>query len=153
MKRRLYRKRHRVRHAAASVALLFLTACAGTAEPEAMSETAETQTAARTETDKPALPQPAPPTPPVNDDPAQILGMAPAALDGLLGAPVRVRRDGAAEIRQYRAANVCQLDAFVYRDASGQHVTHVEIRRGVERLDDAGARACLRHMLTASATS
>lgn len=65
--------------------------------------------------------------PPVNDDPQQLLGLSGNDVTGRLGTPVLVRRDGPAEIWQYKAT-ACILDVFLYTTADGQRVRYVELR-------------------------
>ncbi len=65
--------------------------------------------------------------PPINDDPQQLLGLSGSVVAERLGAPSLVRRDGPAEIWQYKAA-ACILDVFLYADTGGQHVRYVELR-------------------------
>lgn len=151
MNRRRRRRAAKWRPVPAALALLVLTACANSAAPDP----ADGQTTGLNPQPMAPKQQPAPgpqaavaPAVPINDDPAQIIGMTPSAVDDLLGKPVRVRRDGNAEIRQYRADTACQLDAFVYQQANGRRVTHVELRNGPDRLDASAARNCLRRMLT-----
>ena len=84
---------------------------------------------------------------PVDDDPARLIGLDASSLSALLGAPVRVRRDATVEIQQFRVPDVCQIDAFLYRDAGVARVTHYEIRRDLDRLDPSEARSCLRTLL------
>jgi hypothetical protein len=49
-------------------------------------------------------------------------------VQGLLGQPFLLKREGAAELWQYRAPN-CVLDVFLYADqGGGQRVTHAELR-------------------------
>ena len=156
MTRRRHRRTTKWRPVPASLALLMLTACANNAaiDPAGRQTTeAAAQSIAPKQQPAPHPQAAAAPAVPINDDPAQIVGMAPSEVDDLLGAPVRVRRDGGAEIRQYRADTACQLDAFVYQEAKGFRVTHVELRNGPERLDASTARACLRRMLTRPGTS
>ena len=55
----------------------------------------------------------------------------------ILGAPDFVRRDGSAQIWQYRATN-CVLDLFLYKNGNETHVKHAEIRPrvpGAESVD------------------
>jgi hypothetical protein len=65
---------------------------------------------------------------PVNDDPRQLLKLSGMRVAALLGPANFVRRDGPAEIWQYRAAQ-CVLDVFLYRDGSRLAVAHVELRK------------------------
>lgn len=60
-----------------------------------------------------------------NADPQQLLGMDSAALSDLLGEPALVRREGDAEIWQYRA-DECVLDVFLY--GGMRQVEHVDLR-------------------------
>ena len=87
---------------------------------------------------------------PVNDDPQQLIGLAPPELARRLGSPGFVRRDGAAEIWQYPAA-ACILDVFLYRQNDTLSVDYVELRgrgaAGVSR------RECFAEMLRAQATA
>lgn len=131
-------------------ALLFLTAC-GTAPTSAPAP-------ALAINEPPAAPVAPPPVasaplPPINDDPDRLLGLDARALTELLGTPVRVRRDGGAEIRQFGTNAHCQIDAFLYADDNTARVSHIVYRRGLEPLDPAAARACLRNLLSARATS
>lgn len=61
----------------------------------------------------------------VNADPQQLLGMDGPALHDLLGEPALVRREGEAEIWQYRA-DECVLDLFLY--GGMRQVEHVDLR-------------------------
>lgn len=61
----------------------------------------------------------------VNSDPQQLLGMDDAALKDLLGQPALVRREGDAEIWQYRGEE-CVLDLFLY--GGMRQVEHVDLR-------------------------
>ena len=59
--------------------------------------------------------------------PARLLGMRGAAVAGLLGPAKLVRRDGDAEIWQYRNDH-CVLDVFLYGPGP-LSVTHVDLRK------------------------
>ena len=63
--------------------------------------------------------------PPVNDDPQQLMGLDRATLNEKLGEPALVRRDGDAEVWQYRADR-CVLDLFLY--GADKKVEHVDLR-------------------------
>ena len=65
---------------------------------------------------------------PVNDDPNQLLRLSGKKVAALLGAASYVRRDGSAEIWQYRAAQ-CVLDIFLFQDNGGLSVAHVDLRQ------------------------
>jgi len=60
-------------------------------------------------------------------NPEEFVGFQPDALLPVLGAPDFVRRDGPAQIWQYRAEN-CVFDLFLYRDGGTSRVDHVELR-------------------------
>jgi hypothetical protein len=97
-----------------------------------------------------AAPEPAtaalPPTPIINDDPQQLMGIEPGALGAILGEPELTRREAPAEIWQYRNDS-CVLDVFLYDTAGRREVTYVEARDGAaQRMD---ARACLNTLLRA----
>lgn len=69
--------------------------------------------------------------------PEEFVGYSPERLLPILGAPDFVRRDGTAQIWQYRATN-CVLDLFLYKNGNETHVKHAEIRPrvpGVESVD------------------
>ncbi|MDJ0684138.1 MAG: hypothetical protein QNJ84_05535 [Alphaproteobacteria bacterium] len=112
-----------------------------------------------------ARPAPPPEPEPVNDDPDQFLGQSGVAVAQLLGAPDLIRRDGAAEVWQYRGAaggRSCALDVFLYgpaesagseRDADappapgGLEVRFVDLRGAAASLEE--RRACLAAMIRA----
>lgn len=82
---------------------------------------------------------------PVDDDPKQFLGQEGEAISATLGAPDLVRRDGPAEVRQFRGG-ACTLDLFLYPGAGDVlSVRHVELRGA--SLDGDGRRACLADMI------
>lgn len=68
-----------------------------------------------------------PPPPPIAA-PAELIGRESAEVAALLGAPSFERRDGPAEIWQYRGA-ACILDVFLYKEQLGRLVRHAELRR------------------------
>ncbi|MBE9555930.1 MAG: hypothetical protein IMF08_03655 [Proteobacteria bacterium] len=72
-----------------------------------------------------------PVTPPrVNENPQQLMGLDRATLGEKLGKPTLIRRDGDAEIWQYRADR-CVLDLFLY--GMNKKVEHIDLRnRGDE---------------------
>lgn len=81
---------------------------------------------------------------PVNDDPAQLLGQSNDQVQALLGTPRLVRRDGPAEIWQYRASD-CILDVFLYSGGSSATVRHVDLRGPGTAMPE--RRACFARML------
>ena len=78
----------------------------------------------------------------VNDDPDQLMGLAPQAVNRLLGPPSLLRTETPAEVWQYKAAD-CVLDIFLYAEEEKpdrSRVTYYEIR--VADSAPSGARAC-----------
>ena len=72
----------------------------------------------------------------------EFVGFSPERVLPILGAPDFVRRDGSAQIWQYRATN-CILDLFLYTSAGGTQVKHTELRPrvpGAEPLDSCYSR-------------
>ena len=82
---------------------------------------------------------------PVDDNPDQLLGQSTVQVEALLGEPRLVRRDGPAEIWQYRATN-CILDVFLYEGGPARTVRHVELRGPGTAMPE--RRACFARMLT-----
>lgn len=87
--------------------------------------------------------------PPVNDDPQQLMGLDRDALNGMLGKPALVRRDGGAEVWQYRADR-CVLDLFLY--GMDKKVEHVDLRDRGDGSEES-VRDCFVGMLRAAAPS
>lgn len=84
--------------------------------------------------------------PPINDDPARLIGLGPDALTAMLGRPELIRREQPAEIWQYRAAS-CVFDVFLYDQAGSRRVTYLEARDNAAR--KAPPRPCLNALLRA----
>jgi hypothetical protein len=135
------------RFAAAGLAFLLTLSGCGTAPPPEPEPVARTTAPAITVTPlspslEPATPEPpareapaekqqayAPqPTEPVDDNPDRLLKLTGMKVAALLGPANFVRRDGPAEVWQYRADN-CVLDVFLYRQGSGLSVAHVDLRQ------------------------
>ena len=73
----------------------------------------------------------------VRFDASEFVGFGPDRVLPILGAPDFVRRDGTAQIWQYRDTN-CILDLFLYKSGSEALVKHAELRSrvpGAESLD------------------
>jgi hypothetical protein len=68
------------------------------------------------------------PAKPINDDPKQLFGLDAHKVAALLGPANFVRRDGPAEVWQYRA-DACVLDVYLYREEAGLTVAHVDLRK------------------------
>jgi hypothetical protein len=132
------------------------TAAPGTkAEAQAGAEAgAEAPTAPPAKADAAAKPEDDTPEPTrkvarrvIDDDPSQLMGLAPAGLDRLLGRPSLLRSEPPAQVWQYTAAD-CVLDVFLYTDAATPdeaRVTYFEIRGGAESAR--GTRACFAAIL------
>ena len=69
-----------------------------------------------------------PPPEPANDSPRQFLGQDGHRVAARLGPANFVRRDGAAEVWQYRA-DACVLDIYLYKEKAGLTVAHVDLRK------------------------
>lgn len=87
--------------------------------------------------------------PPVNDDPQQLMGLDRDELNEKLGEPALIRRDGDAEVWQYRADR-CVLDLFLY--GAVKKVEHVDLRNRGEG-NEAAVRDCFVGMLRAATPS
>lgn len=87
--------------------------------------------------------------PPVDDDPQQFIGLSGLDVSHRLGAPALVRRDGPAEVWQYRGPN-CLFDIFLYAQddaAAPLSVRYVDLRSPASTT--AERRECLARMLRA----
>tara|TARA_B100000029_G_C17448319_1_gene914035 strand:+ start:618 stop:1166 length:549 start_codon:yes stop_codon:yes gene_type:complete len=83
----------------------------------------------------------------INNDPAQLMGLEPAAINHLLGKPSLLRTEPPAQVWQYKIAD-CVLDIFLYTDETepeNVRVSYFEIRGGETAL--AGTRACFSAIL------
>lgn len=80
-------------------------------------------------------------------DPQQLLGLSADSVQKALGNPSLVRRDGSAEIWQYRA-DACVLDLFLYGEQ--KQVEHVDLRDRGDGSPEA-VQACFDDMLKPSA--
>ncbi len=87
--------------------------------------------------------------PPINDDPAQLMGLDRSELNEALGEPALIRRDGDAEVWQYRGDR-CVLDLFLY--GAEKKVEHIDLRNRGDG-DDAEVRDCFVGMLRAALQS
>lgn len=76
-------------------------------------------------------------------DPEELLGLDVDEVAARLGKPTLIRREGAAEVWQYRRAN-CVLDLFLY--GGRKQVEHVDLR---DRGDagEAAVQTCFQRML------
>lgn len=93
-------------------------------------------------TDQKTARAPVAPIAPINDDPDQLMGLAPRAVNRLLGPPSLLRTETPAQVWQYTAAD-CVLDIYLYAEdgtPDRSRVTYYEIRR--TESPGSGARAC-----------
>lgn len=132
--------RAQVRFALSALSLAMLAGCAAAPPPADVAPVADTPRAtpapqvART---APKLTVPAP---------ADLIGVGDAALRRALGPASLVRRDMTGEIRQYRT-DACVLFVFLYSEAGGAKVRHVESR------GDGNVQSCIRGVVTAAQQS
>ena len=80
---------------------------------------------------------------PPTADPDELLGLSSDDITAKLGEPALIRRDGDAEVWQYRRVR-CVLDLFLY--GSNKQVEHVDLRDRGDATDEA-VRACFQRML------
>lgn len=127
--------------AVALVAAFVLSACSDAGGPQAEAELASTE---QTVPVAPLAPYSGVAVAPAVDvDPDQLIGLSGGDVTRKLGTPALIRRDGEAEVWQYRRAR-CVLDLFLY--GSLKQVEHVDLR---DRGDatDAAVRDCFARML------
>jgi hypothetical protein len=128
------------------VAAVALSACQiGRGEPPVATPA---QAAAVT----PAAPTPAAPAPrvaalpPINDDPAQLMGLDRGGVGALLGAPDLVRREAPAEIWQY-VGGECVFEVVLYQRGADYAVSYLEARDASAAVRP--AQPCLNQILRA----
>ena len=92
-------------------------------------------------------------TPPrVNEDPQKLMGLDRATLGEKLGKPTLIRRDGDAEVWQYRADR-CVLDLFLY--GMNKKVEHIDLRNRGDEGDESedSVNDCFNDMLRTASPS
>ena len=97
----------------------------------------------------PAAPAPAPQVaalPPVDDDPARLMGLDRDGVSALLGTPDLVRREAPAEIWQYVVGD-CVFDVVLYQRGTAYAVSYLEARDAAAAV--LPARPCLNQLLRA----
>jgi hypothetical protein len=97
----------------------------------------------------PATPAPVPQVaalPPVNDDPAQLMGLDRDGVSALLGTPYLVRREAPAEIWQYVGGD-CVFDVVLYARGMSYAVSYLEARDAAAAVQP--AQPCLNQLLRA----
>ncbi len=85
-----------------------------------------------------------PPALPI-EAPNELIGRESREVTKLLGEPAFARRDGGAEVWQYRG-KACILDVFLYKGQLGRLVEHAELRRRDK--GEISDRDCLADVLT-----
>lgn len=144
----------------------FLAACAGTPNPAPPTEPAATKApdAPPPQTERPRPPparvavrEGVPVVPAPDPSPEILIGLAPDAVDKLLGVPDLVRRDGPAEVRIYRdPQNRCTFHVFLYVNAAvgpSSAVEYYEARDKDGRVEGADIKECYRALVKPAATT
>ena len=150
-----------MRHFVAVFLVTTLAGCLATpklppAEPEPVkqsvapkpAEAAHRKVPVITENPKPTPQTAAAPLPKsaVNDDPMQLFGLAGQTISDLLGPAYFIRRDGPAEVWQYRA-KACVLDIYLYKEAGALTAAHIDLRK--RRKATLPTRRCFHGLLIA----
>ena len=132
-----------MRHFVAVFLVTTLAGCLATpklppAEPEPVKQSVAPKPAKAAHRKMPVVtvnPQPMPqtaaaplPKPAINDDPKQLFGLAGHRISDLLGPANFIRRDGPAEVWQYRA-KACVLDIYLYKTVGALTVAHIDLRK------------------------
>lgn len=99
---------------AAPLLLALLVSACATPLPEPTKVVPATPEADQAE----SLPAPPPLLPPPAPDADRLLGLEPRHIQDALGTPSLVRREGAAQVMQFKNGN-CVLDIFFYEEAPG----------------------------------
>jgi hypothetical protein len=109
--------------------MLLLSACAGGADYSAPPQGTQSGSSASAVAPAPSVAALPPPATPVNPPPdvQQLVGLKGEVLRKWMGDTVFVRHDGIAEIWRF-AADTCFLDVFLYREADGLRVAHLDAR-------------------------
>jgi hypothetical protein len=84
--------------------------------------------------------------PPIDDDPAQLMGLDRSGVNALLGNPDLIRRDAPAEIWQYVSAE-CVFDVVLYARGQDYAVSYLEARDAKAAIQ--APRPCLNSLLRA----
>lgn len=128
---------------------LALSACqTGRSEPPAATP-AQAAAVTPAAVPSPAVVAPAPQVaalPPIDDDPAQLMGLDRDGLNALLGTPDLIRRDAPAEIWQYVGGD-CVFDVVLYESGTGYAVSYLEARDAAAAVQP--PRPCLNQLLRA----
>lgn len=125
---------------------LALSACQ-TGRSDAPVTTAPQATATPEPAPAPAAPAPqVSALPPIDDDPAQLMGLTRSGVNALLGNPDLIRRDAPAEIWQYVAGD-CVFDVVLYARGEDYAVSYLEARDNTAAVQE--PRPCLNALLRA----
>ena len=84
--------------------------------------------------------------PPIDDDPAQLMGLDRSGVNALLGDPDLIRRDAPAEIWQYVSGS-CVFDVVLYARGESYAVSYLEARDNDAAVQ--APRPCLNSLLRA----
>lgn len=126
---------------------LTLSACqTGRGEPPAITPD---QAAVATPPPAQVAPTPAPTVaalPPVDDNPARLMGLGREDLSALLGTPDLIRREAPAEIWQYVGGD-CVFDVVLYQRGADYAVSYLEARDTSAAVQP--SRQCLNRLLRA----
>lgn len=106
------------------LAVLAVAACAPPPSSKSSAVTSAVPPTAATWRDQPS---PLPKVGPKSGEMPALVGLMSRDIEGLLGRPTFVRRDGPAQIWQY-GTQACTLNLFLYRDGAVLKVRHVEFR-------------------------
>lgn len=121
------------------LAALFLTGCSlAQPEPTQTSSRGDGVTVADTTQQRAAPPRRTAPRASLSD----LIGTTPERIDGFLGTPELVRREGAGELRLYRSES-CVLHVFLYPRNGTPVATHIEARTETARLDPSQTDRCI----------
>lgn len=121
------------------LAALFLTGCSlAQPEPTQTSSRGDGVTVAGTTQQRAAPPRRTAPRASLSD----LIGTTPERIDGFLGTPELVRREGAGELRLYRSES-CVLHVFLYPRNGTPVATHIEARTETARLDPSQTDRCI----------
>jgi len=133
---------------------LALSACQTGRTTAPVTTTPATTTATPAPQPEPAapvspMPAPAPKVaalPPINDDPAQLMGLDRDGVSALLGTPDLIRREAPAEIWQYVGGD-CVFDVVLYERGTRYTVSYLEARDTAAAIQP--PRPCLNKLLRA----
>lgn len=129
-----------VRTAIAAASLLLLAACSGL---PGQSGSSGSDVSGHTQATPPSRATAVPNARPQRTwTVADLMDADTTKVDGIMGPPDIVRREGAGEMRIYRNSS-CVVHVFLFPRADQLYTTHVEARANAARLDERQAGACI----------